>query len=506
MSRKLSSSLALWLLILICARYSSAQLSGSNQLQYQLGNLPDARPSDRSVLYNQLNLNYYYQNIQIGGRLEFFMTADHDQEYTELQQKYIQYQADNFEIKLGNFYESLGQGLLLRTYEIPGVIYEDLGSRQQYGFYKDVEGAELKYYNSWLNVKAIYGRPLDLLQPPARGNKNRRPNLIQGGEINLVVLDYFSPGVLYLRSNNENIENEFAGINSTGYFNCGLQYYLEYVQSLREQDEYFQLGQNGQHAMYGSVSQSFDMISISLEIKDYHNFTLNFNDPPSLVREHARTLLNRGTHIIQPLNERGYQIEGLINLGNLNTMTLNHAFAENNFGNHLSFFREYYADLNYYFTEKMLSKVFIDWSQDEIDNSMNRWTGGILIDRQFTGRWSGILDFQAQYFKREYGAGSAFNHNVKNFLVDLAVSYSPDFSVGLNVEAAHDPLKSDSLFDLAKTDYTFWTGSSINYAFSQNHTLSLFYGKRRGGNACTGGICYEVQPFKGIELRLNTIL
>ncbi|MEJ2544113.1 MAG: DUF6029 family protein [Calditrichaceae bacterium] len=506
MSRIFKSTLSMCMLIFLFACRSYAQLSGSNQLQYQLGNLPDAKPSDRSALYNQLNLNYYHQNIQIGGRLEFFMTADRDQEYAELQQKYIQYQTGNFEIKIGNFYESLGQGLLLRTYEIPGVIYEDVGSRQQYGFYKDIEGAELKYYNTWLNIKAIYGHPLDLLKPPAKGHTNRRPNLIQGGEISIIVLDYFSPGILYLHSNNEFDKNEFTGINSTGSFNFGLQYYLEYAQSLREQDNYFQLGKNGQHAMYGSISQSFDMISISLEIKDYQNFTLNFNDPPSLVKEHARTLLNRGTHVIQPLNERGYQIEGIINLGSINTMTLNHAFAENNFGNHLSFFREYYADLNYYITKKIVSKVFIDWSQDEIVNNVNRWTGGILIDQQLTSHWSSIMDLQAQTFERDYGAGSSFNHKVKNFLVDLAISYSPVLSIEINIEATHDPLESDTLFDLANTDYTIWAGSFINYEFNQNHTFSLFYGKRREGNACSGGICYEVQPFEGIEFTLNSIL
>ncbi|MEJ2053007.1 MAG: DUF6029 family protein [Calditrichaceae bacterium] len=469
--------------------------------------MPDTEPANRTALYDQLNLNYYYQNIIIGGRLEYFYTANQDIEYTKLQQKYIQYQNDHLEIKLGNFYEILGQGLVLRTYEIPGVIYEEAGSRQQYAFYKDIEGALIKYYTSWLNLKVLYGYPLDLLQPPLRDRNIRRPNLVQGGELNFTLLNYFSPGVIYLRSNNNNGNaNEYSGFNFAGNIGIGLQYYLEYVVNAADQDAYFKAGSSGRHALYGSISQTFNQASFSFEIKDYHDFTLNFNDPPTLVREHARTLLNRGTHIIQPLDERGYQFEAILNIGGLNTITANHAYTENDFNDNIRIFREYYLGLEYYITKRTLTKFFIDRADDPIVNIHKRWTGGALVDQQLSGRWSTILDIQAQRFKRIYNAGSSFDHTAYNYLADFAVSYSPNISAGINIEAAHDPLESDTLFELNKTDYQYWIGWTINYQYSQDHTLALFYGKRRGGNACSGGICYEVQPFEGFELKLNSIL
>ena len=485
---------------------SRSQLSVSNLLQYQLGNLPNEEPSNRTVLYNQLNMQFYYQNIHIGGRMEYFHSANRDQEYAAFQQKYIHYQTDNLEIRLGNFYESFGQGLLLRTYEIPGVIYEETGSRQQYGFYKDIEGALIKYYNDWFNVKVIYGYPRDLLQPPTRNRESRRPNLIQGGEINFELFNFISPGFIYLRSNRQDDENEYAGLNFGGDFNIGLQYYLEYVQNTKEQIELFKLGPNSNHAFYGSISQIFDWVSFSFELKDYHDFTLNFNDPPSLVREHARTLLNRGTHAIVTLDERGVQFEGIFNIGNLNTLTANHAYAENEFNSTKSIFREYYLDINYYITEKTLSKVFIDWMEDELDHINSRWAGGLLLDQQLFDQWSGIIDIQGQHFQRIYAPDSPYNHSAKNYLFDLAISHSPNISFGINIEIAHDPLESDTLFDLNKTDYRSWIGSTLQYRYDQNHTIALFYGKRRGGKACSGGICYEVPPFEGFELRFNSIL
>ena len=51
-----------------------------------------------------------------------------------------------------------------------------------------------------------------------------------------------------------------------------------------------------------------------------------------------------------------------------------------------------------------------------------------------------------------------------------------------------------------------WFGYSVGYQYSNSHFISLFYGKRRGGTACTAGICYEVLPFEGFELRLSSNL
>ena len=111
------------LFILISSWTSFGQVIVSNQVQYQLGNLPDYNPSNRSSLYNQLNLKYFSEKIGIGIRAEYFNSDEQIQHYGKIQQKFIRYQDNALEIQIGNFYETLGQGLLLRSYEVPGVIY-----------------------------------------------------------------------------------------------------------------------------------------------------------------------------------------------------------------------------------------------------------------------------------------------------------------------------------------------------------------------------------------------
>ena len=48
-----------------------------------------------------------------------------------------------------------------------------------------------------------------------------------------------------------------------------------------------------------------------------------------------------------------------------------------------------------------------------------------------------------------------------------------------------------------------FTSGTVSGEIGPHFEATLFYGKRRGGLACTAGTCYKVEPFKGTELRLT---
>ncbi len=74
-------------------------------------------------------------------------------------------------------------------------------------------------------------------------------------------------------------------------------------------------------------------------------------------------------------------------------------------------------------------------------------------------------------------------------------------SFGFVLEKSNDPA------DIPEDkDEEYWLGGNLAYQYSQVHLITLFLGKRRGGNACTSGICYEILPFEGMELRLTSNL
>ncbi len=481
------------------------QFSGSNQANFQIGNIPGNKPSDRSNLYNQLNLRYNYNNFSFGLRAENFLTESGD-EYNRISKKYVRYSSDGLIIRVGNFYENLGKGLVLRTYEIPSAVFEETGSRQRYGFYKDIEGLSVRFTSNYAELKMLYGRTFDINNPPKISRSKRLEDLVMGAELNIYASDMFVPGIIYLRNHN-NIsfeKNQYAGFNLDGNINDDFQMYAEYVQNTSPENNFLEFGKKSAHAFYSSASYNFDPVSLILEYKDYNDFNPKFNDPPPLVREQSYTLLNRSTHTINPENESGYQVEVLINLFDFNTVTLNHSRATNDRFGFKYEFREYYADLNWYFENQLQGKIFIDYSEDGIESEKDRYTGGVSLETQLYNLWSGVVEFQYQNLMKDFQFNPSANHEVQNFYFNFSVSQTPTFSFSASLEMSDDRVETNRNVNGKNDIFVSWPSFDISYLFNQNNTFSLFYGKRRGGTACTGGICYQVQKFNGLELRLNS--
>ncbi len=129
-----------FVIIFLLLRGVSGQLSVSNMFEYQLGNLPQVSPSNLSTHYDQLNIFYRHTDFLLSAKLETFQTPNPVQSYTQIAQRTISFSKDGLDLKVGNFYQIFGRGLLLRTYEIPGVVREDVSFRSRYGFYRDIDG------------------------------------------------------------------------------------------------------------------------------------------------------------------------------------------------------------------------------------------------------------------------------------------------------------------------------------------------------------------------------
>ena len=99
------------------------QLSGNNLMEYQLGNLPYTEPAALSSHYDQLNLGYRYKGLKATLRYEQFLSQNEESSYYSLSQFQVQYRKEKLELKVGNFNETLGNGLLLRGYEIAGICW-----------------------------------------------------------------------------------------------------------------------------------------------------------------------------------------------------------------------------------------------------------------------------------------------------------------------------------------------------------------------------------------------
>lgn len=482
---------------------ASAQVYGSNIFEFQYGNLPHTGNPDLTTSYDQLNLYYDSDNISVFGRVEQFLTPFQDRNYTDFTQKRIQYQDDTFRIRIGNFYETLGRGLLLRSYDIPGSVFEGEFERTRYAFFRDLEGIAIDYNNDWAEIKVLRAEPLlNNLPPNFEPDSLRRPDLVEAIQGNFILSDKVNVGAAVMRTHaifNPDY-NEYASLMLNIDPIDNIQYFAEYA--FNTDSDIFGFNDSDSYALYTGVNFYLDDFGGSLEFKDYRNFRLGqgFNDPPSLIKEHTYPVLNRSTHVLETSDETGFQGEVYYNFEGGHSITANVTTATNDLFRKFEY-REYFLE-GYYQVDDFLSlKSFFDYANDDFKDEKDRISVGFIVDKSFDYTWGTILDLQYQTFDRVLNPGTS-----KNYYASLAVSKISDFTISAIFEATTDPELTDNptTFPEVETDTRTWFGGNVSYKINSSNRVAVFAGKRRGGPACTSGICYEILDFEGVELRFST--
>lgn len=474
--------------------YSQGQFRGSNLLEYQLGNIPGLQPEYQSSLYDQLNLSFKYKLFSIQTRIEqYYPSFGDDKGYKKISQYRAQYKSKELTVEVGNLNTMLGKGLLLRTYEIPGSIWEDRGYRVRYGFYKDLEGAEIKYQLGKFKLTGIYGKVLDVALPPTLSDNERRPDLIQGVELNYQISKLLF-GVIYMNHQNfEKNDNYSSAYFKSQVFKNFSTYAEIAFKSGSGTNLNFKI--DSTYAAYFSLNYAKNRLGISFELKDYKNFFIGtgITDPPTLVKEHSYRLLNRSTHIPILTNERGYQLELYYSFSNNSMITINHSLSENKISHsNAPVFKEFFAEYKFNLGEKITTHLFLDYASDPFTNEINRYTAGGIFDIDHN-KLNSVFETQFQFVEREGVETVKFNNIVFSYSLFIGSKINPS----VLVELSNDP------FLLATNEKTvFYPSAGLAYKPNNKNNISLFYGKRRGGPSCNSGVCYNVLDFQGFEIRL----
>jgi len=466
-----------------------AQVKGTNLMEYQYGKLPGDTNSISSI-YDRAVINYFNKLVKASVALEQYHTPYDERNYLKLTQYSIQYNSDPLEVKIGNFYETIGRGLLLRSFEIPGAILEDLSYRSRHYFNHDILGFVAKYRYKSFATKAMYGRPLNYVFPPTQDEKTRRPDIIEA-----IYSDYSfkgqTVGASALRLTNAGGSKAYAMATASGSLSPKISYYTEFAKNISE----FAINDfsaSSPYAFYGNINLVFEKTGITAEYKNYNNFLLGsgINEPPALVKEYTYKLLNRSTHVLQPANESGYQLEAYYTFKNLSTITLNNTIAVNDFGKKYVF-QEYFAEYDFTIKGKHDAKLFADYAEDPFALEEHRFTAGSYFEWKI---------FKSSNIKTEYEF-QAFNRSgesVQNHVLTLGYAWKSKIICSLTTEYSNDSFETD------EDTYKVWLGANIKYQLNNENSIQLFAGQRRGGPACNAGICYEVLDFNGVEIRLTS--
>lgn len=491
-----------FILLIADSPIAFAQLYGSNTIELQAGNLPFAESRDLTTSYNQLNLFYDSGNISLFGKAESFLSPVSARSFTQFTQKRLQFQDDQLRIRIGNFYETLGRGLLLRSYDIPGSVYEDAFNRTRYAFFRDLEGIAVDVNTQRFQFKALRASPLNNLLPPNfEPDSLRRPDLAEAIQANFYANSALNIGLIYMRTNGGTGDyREFISSILEANISSNIQFFGEYA---FESDQAFSFKQDkDSFAFYSGINAFIGSLGGSLEFKNYQNFRLGngFNDPPSLIKEHTYPVLNRSTHVLNTSSETGFQAEMYYNFEAGHAVTVNVTQAQ--IGGfidtrYFEFFTEALVQVNPYSSVK----VFFDYANDELKTEEDRWSFGVISDKSFQRALNLILDLQYQQFERTIDF-----RKTHNFYSAFSAAFGSEIVLSAVFEASTDPQLTDNptTFPQEESNTRFWPGLNALYKFNPTNTLEIFAGKRRGGPACTSGICYEILDFEGAELRLTT--
>jgi hypothetical protein len=485
---RIIKSIWLSIFLLSVAEFSYAQFGGNNLAEYQYGQLPNDT-SLMSTIYNRLVASYKYKYFKAGATLELFQTPRAGSSYVNLSQFSLQYKHKPFEVVIGNFYETIGRGLLLRSFEIPGAILEDLSYRSRHYFNRDVFGVNAKFHYKNFNTKVLYGSPLNYVFPPTQDLKLRRSDTI-AAIYSEYSLKKQTLGVSAMKHSNSGNDKYFFMATASGNISHFLSYYTEIAKNVSD----FAIGNfssQASYAIYGGLNIAIDNFGISAEYKDYNNFLIGsgINEPPALVKEHSYRVLNRSTHVLQPVNETGYQVELFYTFPNLSKLTFNNTRAINRFGNKFVFL-EYFLEYDFTLIDKHSIKVFTDYAEDPFKLENMRVSAGMSTDWKVFNTSSIKTDYEFQTFKR---LGKSFQNHV------VVLGYGFKSKIISNIVAEYS---NDSF--IVTEGSKIWIGANVKYQVNKSNSLQIFAGERRGGPACNAGVCYEVLDFKGIEVRLTS--
>lgn len=510
-------------LILVATQPLTAQVTVTNVLENQVGNSRIGE-ENRTGFYDQLNIRNIQNNIYMGIKLETYgSSTDSLEGYTALSQKYIEYRTNQVRLRVGNFYNIFGNGIAMRSFDLPGLILEDFRTRSRYSPFRDLDGLMLQFNNSEYEINLIKGTPVESTSSPEFPDTSRRRGSVEGAELNYKDIEMLDFGASYIhiipeQGDDNEVYSFSVRLNSEWLHSIiaieDLFIDIEAEYSIRDRDlfsEGFSISNNDPHALFLAFSLDYGKFSFITEYKDYIGYNLGINDPPSLVKEHTHPLLNRDTHVLIPKNEKGIQFEGNYFFGESSTLTINVSSAKNDIFLNETNFYERFTEFSHKINSDLKGSFYFAHSKDEFNAISSRTTFGVTADYIINERIGSSFEVAFQNATRDFEYYLDKNDSSRFFtptdfsstFLSASVGISQILNFGIVAERSTDPDETDlpSTFEI-ETDPKWWPSVNLSFDAGSANEFRVFLGDRRGGTACTAGTCYELLPFKGLEIRL----
>jgi hypothetical protein len=510
-------------------RYGSGTefLNGQNVPKEYLENLSDARLSVNDIVF--------------GMRYEISDPIEFGRDFKGIRKRYVEYTgSDMISVRGGNFYEVIGRGMTLNTFEQRTLAYDT-----------DIDGGRIIFKHTFgekkpVKIKAeIIGGDIEFVDYP---NTDRVETYkIRDANFEISPLKFLTLGGNYVHAKGNipsgNVVTDMKADIPEAYLNFnygGFQLFSSYAHkhTITEPNTTYpvSLSANGD-AFYSSATYSESGWGVTLEYKNYRFDVTNpnnqsyerptkmlpFQNPPTVVKEHTSTLISRNPHVVDFNDEVGAQIEinyvpndNLIFLLNASAASKHYKYEYNSitgeytridrsddfipaFDNEFNPFWEVYLESEYYINKKTYAKLALS------RQSLTTFTYPNALEQIFTTtipgefKYTFIKDMTAKLILEQQWISNSIRTGEKEFMnqfVSLSFIKSPNLTLTLNAEFTND--------DEEPSGKKSWIQGEVAYNINTANVVTVSYGSERGGLRCTSGICRYVNPFNGFRLSVQS--
>jgi hypothetical protein len=479
--------LAACALSLLLANTTHAQDEARVRAANQLRGYFDTK-SKESVVDNRLDIDFGYRMVNAG--IVFlshtpsdFSALDPNEfgpEKEGIRKRWVTVAQGPFEMRLGDSYASFGSGMILRIVEDPAVEFDNV-----------VDGLHFVANPGRWTIEAISGtNHLNLKSTDPRSTVKGISARFEPANgfligVNGAVIDQLPetvPG-----------RDALVGVQGNGTVPGGIDFSGEYA-ILRKKTEQPDVANPGEgHGAYATARGSIGPLSLTVEGKDLLRFDHPFSIPPTAVRQHTSSLLNRGSHVpnIRLDDERGWQTEALFSLTSDIMLTGNWSRSE-----------ALHATLP---ASEGLGQIeatvlgghgvgYIGQTKEMVPEGGDRvhferiTFGGDWL-RPFGRGWSIETGFETQSTHKLDMLAADYQYPIeyRDQVASLSISRSPVHSWAATVEWSNEPTR----------DRDMWLWLEWNVRLGMLGQITFGGGQLREGQICSGGVCRNVKKFQG---------
>lgn len=388
------------------------------------------------------------------------------------------------EARLGDSYATLGSGMVLMIYEDKTIDFDNV-----------VDGAHIRAELGRFDFEGIagtnsYGRPATIVKGlAARSDLGKGWSVVANGAlVDSVFGDEPRPG-----------RDGIAGLQGTARLPGGIDLKGEYAIRHYSPERKGRRSPADGHGGYFAANASVGRVAFLVEGKDLLRFAHAYGIPPTVVRQHTTTLLNRGSHVpnIRLDDERGIQTEVMINPSPALSFTGNWS-------------RSYarHADLPAW---EVVGEAEADWigthwilRAGETEEKVREGSDRVFFERityggdaqRSFGPWAIEVGYETQATQKQDLATSRFEWPVeyRDQVATVSLTRAPRHSWSVTTEWSDEP----------NLDRESWFWAEWRIRLGLLGQLTVAGGSLRGGQVCSGGVCKIVDPFEGGRLELLT--